>query len=219
MTAYREAGYLPESLINYLSRLGWSYGDQEIFSLDELVEKFTLDNVVKSPAVFNPEKLLWLNGWWIRHKPAREIAETVLPVLRKKGFCTEIDNRLLSIIDMTRERAKTLHDITGSIDYFFNDEMVYEDKARKKFLNEGTLPVLQSLIEKLENLDGFDRDSIRAVYDEITESMGIKLVKVAQPTRVALTGGTVSPPIFEVMEVLGKETVLGRLKRALPLCV
>lgn len=214
VVAYREMGYLPEALVNYLCRLGWSYGDQEIFPKEELIEKFTLENVGKSPAVFNPEKLLWLNGWYIRNKPANEIAELIIPFLKKKGFQVTLDERLIKIVSILRERAKTLVELANSADYFFVDEVKYEDAAKKKFLSAETLPIFETLLEKLSSLVEFTVLELQNIFGEITEKRGIKLVQVAQPVRVALTGGTVSPGIFEVMEILGKEKVIERLKRA-----
>ena len=214
VVAYREMGYLPEALVNYLCRLGWSYGDQEIFPKEELIEKFTLENVGKSPAVFNPEKLLWLNGWYIRNKPADEIAQLVIPFLKKKGLNVTLDERLIKIVSILRERAKTLVELANSADYFFVDEVKYEDAAKKKFLSAETLPIFETLLEKLSSLVEFTVLELQNIFGEITEKRGIKLVQVAQPVRVALTGGTVSPGIFEVMEILGKEKVIERLKKA-----
>lgn len=212
--AYREMGYLPEALVNYLARLGWSYGDQEIFSEKELIEKFTLENVGKSAAVFNPEKLLWLNGWYIRNRHAEEIAELIIPFLQKKGFQVALDERLIKIINILRERAKTLVELADSADYFFIEEVEYEEAARKKFLTSETLPIFETLIDELSSLTDFTVPELQRIFGEVTEKRGIKLVQIAQPTRVALTGGTVSPGIFEVMEILGKDKVIERLKRA-----
>ncbi len=217
VVAYRESGYLPEALINYLTRLGWSYGDQEIFSKSDLIEKFTLENVGKSPAVFNPEKLLWLNGWYIRNKPVSEIAELVMPLLQDKGFRVSLDSRFLKIVENLRERAKTLLDIANSADYFFTDEFQFQDKAKDKFLTGEALPIFENLINKLSKPDEFTIEELQRIFQEIIDEYGLKLVNVAQPVRVALTGGTVSPGIFEVMEILGKDKVLERLKRAVSL--
>ncbi|HEY7535090.1 MAG TPA: glutamate--tRNA ligase [Thermodesulfobacteriota bacterium] len=214
VVAYREMGYLPEALVNYLTRLGWSYGDQEIFTREELVEKFTLENVGKSPAVFNPEKLLWLNGWYIRNKPAEEIAELVIPSLKRKGFQVTLDEKFIKIVNLLRERAKTLADIADSGDYFFIEEVKFEESAQKKFLTHDALPILETLVERLSLISDFRVAELQKIFDEITEKRGLKLVQIAQPVRVALTGGTVSPGIFEVMEILGKEKVIDRLKMA-----
>jgi len=212
--AYREMGYLPEALVNYLTRLGWSYGDQEIFSKEELIEKFTLENVGKSPAVFNPEKLLWLNGWYIRNKPAEEVAKLVIPFLEKKGFRVALDEKLIKIVESLRERAKTLVDLADSADYFFLDEVKYEDAARKKFLTPEVVPIFETLIDQLSTLEDFTAPELQKVFTDIIEKRGLKLVQIAQPVRVALTGGTVSPGIFEVMEILGKDKVIEKLKSA-----
>lgn len=215
VTAYREMGYLPEALVNYLTRLGWSYGDQEIFSKEELIQKFTLDNVGKSPAVFNPEKLIWLNGWYIRNKPAKEIAELVIPFLEKKGIQVTLDEGFIKIVDSLRERAKTLVEIADSADYFFTNEIKYEEAAQKKFLTPEVLPILEALVSRLSSLNNFQASEMQNIFKVIMEERGAKMVQVAQPVRVALTGGTVSPGIFEVMEILGKDKVIERLKKAI----
>ena len=214
VTAYRDQGYLPEALVNYLTRLGWSHGDQEIFSMDELVEKFTLDNVGKSAAVFNPEKLEWLNSWYIRNKPPEEIAGLVIPLLHKRGIEAELDEKLVKIVKELAQRAKTLNDIAESIDYFYTDEITYDEKADNKFLTPEILPVIQDITLRLTSLNDFTIDDMKAEFDTVMEESGLKLGKIAQPIRVALTGGTVSPGIFEVMDILGKEEVLQRLEKA-----
>jgi glutamyl-tRNA synthetase len=212
--AYREMGYLPEALVNYLTRLGWSYGDQEIFSREELIEKFTLESVGKSPAVFNPDKLLWLNGWYMRNKPASEIAKLVIPFLKRRGFHVTLDERLIKIVESLRERAKTLVELAELADYFFTEEIRYEEAARGRFLTPEIIPILETLIDKLSSVEDFSVPALQKVFGEIIEQRGLKMVQIAQPVRVALTGRTVSPGIFEVMEILGKDKVIGRLKRA-----
>ena len=213
--AYKDRGYLPEAIINFLSRLGWSYGDQEIFSKTELIEKFTLDNVGKSAAVFNEEKLDWLNGWYIRNKPPQEIAQLVIPLLKEKGLEVELDEKLIKIIKELSQRAKTLLDITNTINYFYTEEIEYEEKAKNKFLKTENKPVLQDLVDKLSNLSNFNIAETHKVFDRVMEERELKLGKIAQPVRVALTGGTVSPGIFEVMDILGKDEVLKRLNAAI----
>lgn len=213
--AYRDDGYLPEAMINYLTRLGWSFGDEEIFSKNELVEKFTLDNVGKSPAVFNPEKLQWLNAHYIKEKPAKEIAELILPLMNGKGYKAEDDDKLLKIIEQLRERSKTLNDFVSQSSYFYNDVNEYEEKARNKFLTEDTRPVLQALSGKLSSVENFTYDNIQKALEEVVEELDLKFGKIAQPMRVALTGGTVSPGIGEVIEILGKEVVISRIQKAI----
>ena len=214
VTEYREQGYLSEAVVNYLVRLGWSYGDQEIFTMDELVEKFTLDNVGKSAAVMNPEKLEWLNSHYLRTKPPEEIAGLLIPLLKEKGIQAELDIKLIKIVEELRQRAKTLNDIAGSLGYFYLDEITYEEKADNKFLTPEILPVLQDITEGLTSLTDFTMDSMKEVFEKVMEEKELKLGKIAQPVRVALTGGTVSPGIFEVMDILGKDEVLKRLNNA-----
>ena len=213
--AYRDFGYLPEAMINYLARLGWSYGDEEIFSKEGLIEKFSLENLGKSAAVFNPEKLTWLNTHYLKEKPGKEIAELIIPLMKDKGYNAELDDKLLMIIEQLRDRSKTIIDFVDQSHYFYTDHIEYEKKARDKFLKEDNIPVFKSLIKQLTMLESFDQDSIHKTFEYIMKKTGLKLGKIAQPTRVALTGGTVSPGIFEVMEILGKEKVIDRLNKAL----
>lgn len=213
--AYRNDGYLPEAMINYLTRLGWSHGDEEIFSKEELIEKFTLDNVGKSPAVFNPEKLQWLNAHYIKEKPAKEIAQLILPLMNKNGFNAEYDNKLLMIIEQLRERSKTLNDFVSQSSYFYNEVTEYEEKAKNKFLTEDTKPILKALMEKLGSVENFTYDNIQKALEEVVVELDLKFGKIAQPMRVALTGGTVSPGIGEVIEILGKEKVISRIQKAI----
>lgn len=212
---YRKEGYLPDALVNYLTRLGWSYGDQEIFTREELVEKFTLDSVGKSAAVFNPEKLQWLNGWYIRNKPPEELANLVLPILLDKGIKAELDDKLVMIVKELSQRAKTLLDITDSLGYFYAREIEYDEKAAGKFLTPGMTEVLKELTERLSPAEPFTAEEIQKAFEGIMEERGLKLGTIAQPVRVALTGGTVSPGIFEVMEIMGKDMVLSRLNKAI----
>ena len=215
VVAYKDKGYLPEAIINFLSRLGWSYGDQEIFSKAELIEKFTLNNVGKSAAVFNEEKLEWLNSWYIKNDPPEKIAGLMIPLLKEKGLDVEVDEKLIKIIMELRQRAKTLLDISNSIDYFYADKIDLDEKAKDKFLTAEIKPVLQDITTGLADLNDFNIDEIHKVFDHIMEEKELKLGKIAQPVRVALTGGTVSPGIFEVMDILGKNEVLKRLENAI----
>jgi len=215
VAAYKEMGYLPEAVINFLVRLGWSYGDQEIFSKSELIEKFTLKSVGKSAAAFNEEKLEWLNSWYIKNDPPEKIAELVLPLLNEKGLDVEVDEKLVKIIMELRQRAKTLLDITKSIDYFYSEKIEFDENAKNKFLTVEIKPVLEDITSGLGNLSDFNMDEMHKVFDRVMEEKELKLGKIAQPVRVALTGGTVSPGIFEVMDILGKDEVLQRLNHAI----
>ena len=217
--AYKEEGYLPDALVNYLVRLGWSYGDQEIFSRDELIQYFTFENVGKSSAVFNPDKLLWLNSQYIMGKPSERLAELVTPVLLEKGIIQKghvIDSEWLSkAIDSLKERSKTLVELAHSLRYYIAEEVEYDSKAKSKFLNEKSHDLLQELQRCLGSLADFSVTEIEKVFALITEKHGVKLGKLAQPARVAVTGRAESPGIFEVLEIVGKEKTLRRLEKAI----
>jgi glutamyl-tRNA synthetase len=217
--AYKENGYLPDALVNYLVRLGWSYGDQEVFTRDELIEHFSFENVGKSSAVFNPDKLLWLNSQYIMGTSSERLAELVKPILLQENITQKdhmIDSEwLLKAIDSLKERSKTLVELAHSLRYYIAEEVAYDSKARAKFLNEKSYDLLKELKEGLSNLTDFSVSEIEKVFAFITEKHGIKLGKLAQPARVAVTGRAESPGIFEVLEIIGKEKTLNRLEKAI----
>jgi len=217
--AYKEMGYLPEALVNYLVRLGWSYGDQEIFTREELIRYFTLESVGKSSAVFNPEKLLWLNAQYLMNTADEELSRLVMPVLAAEEILAEgqtLDLRWLSrAIATLKERAKTLVELAKLLRYYIVEHVEYDEKAKHKFLNEKSRDLLMELKGALSGLPDFSHASIEAVFRSIVEKHGIKLGALAQPVRVAMTGGTESPGIFEVLEIIGSEKTLKRLERAI----
>jgi glutamyl-tRNA synthetase len=217
--AYRDMGYLPDALMNYLVRLGWSYGDQEVFTREELVSHFSFGNVGKSSAVYNPEKLLWLNSRYMMQAGPAELAALVIPFLIKEGILkegSELDMQWLSKAVVTlQERAKTLEELARSLRYYIVEEIEYGEKAKAKFLTGESLPCLRELKDGLASLSDFSAKEIEKVFRAITEKHGIKLGALAQPARVAVTGGTESPGIFEVLEIVGKEKTLRRLERAI----
>jgi glutamyl-tRNA synthetase len=159
------------------------------------------------------EKLDWLNGWYIRNRPAGEIAALVLPMLREKGIDAGLDTKLEMIVKELGQRAKTLFDIVNSIGYFCAEDITFDEKGAAKFLTPETGEVLTDLSGRIASGE-FTSEGLHAAFEKIMEERGIKMGAIAQPVRVALTGGTVSPGIFEVMEILGKEEVLKRLGRA-----
>jgi glutamyl-tRNA synthetase len=217
--AYKEKGYLPDALVNYLVRLGWSYGDQEVFTRNELIEHFSFENVGKSSAVFNPDKLLWLNSQYIMGTSSERLAELVKPILLQENITQKdhmIDSEwLLKAIDSLKERSKTLVELAHSLRYYIAEEVAYSSKARAKFLNEKSYDLLKELKEGLGNLTDFSVSEIEKVFAFITEKHGVKLGKLAQPARVAVTGRAESPGIFEVLEIIGKEKTLNRLEKAI----
>ena len=217
--AYKEAGYLPEAIVNYLVRLGWSYGDQEIFTRQELIEHFSFENVGKSPAVFNPEKLLWLNSQYIISSAPERLADLVMPFLIKEKIIEEnrvIDKEWLSKAIVTlKERSKTLSELVDCLRYYISEDIEYNVKAKDKFLNEKYLAALSEVKEFLKDLDNFVAFEIEKAFASIVEKLQTKLGNVAQPVRVAITGKTESPGIFEVIEIVGKEKTLKRLEKAI----
>ncbi|HWH80044.1 MAG TPA: glutamate--tRNA ligase [Candidatus Binatus sp.] len=216
VTAYREMGYFPEAVVNYLVRLAWSHGDQEIFTRQELIEKFSLENVGKSAGVFNPEKFLWVNSHYLKSKPLAELAEAVKPYIAAKGYLVPEDNPWLEkMIKTLQERAKTLVELVDTGRYFFTDEVTFDEKAARKFLTTAAGASISGLIAELSALDEFTQPKIDAAFTNILNKFGLKLGELAQPVRVALTGSSVSPGIHEVIEVLGKRRTLERLQKAL----
>src|SRR3989338_6202593 len=212
--SYKEMGYLPHALVNYLARLGWSYGDQEIFSIHELIEKFSLENVGKSSGVFNPEKLIWLNHHYIKEAKPEELSLLLIPFLETKGYKVSADKRLVNIIKGFQERSKTLVEMAGAAEFYFKEDIQYEEDAANKFLTKDIQEIFELLISRLDSLPEFTHNAIETIFTAIMNEKDLKLGKIAQPVRVALTGGTVSPGIFEVIEILGKETSIARLKKA-----
>lgn len=216
VTSYRDMGYFPEAVVNYLVRLGWSHGDQEVFSRQELIETFSLDAVGKSAGVFNPEKFLWLNFHYMKTKPLPELAREILPYIEAKGYAVPADHLWLqNMIATLRERAKTLVELVDSAHYFLSDEISIDEKAKNKFLTSETAIPLSQLIEKLSGLDDFSEVNVEQAFSAVLQELGLSMGKLAQPVRVALTGSTVSPGIHEVIAVLGKERTLKRLRSAL----
>ena len=214
VTAYKDMGYLPDALINYLVRLGWSHGDQEFFLRDELIEKFTLENIGKSPGIFDQEKLLALNADHIKAASPGNLSNHLLPFLKERGCIAEKGDFLDSVIKTLNTRSKTLIDMADGSLFYYAKSISYEEKAAKKHLKPASLSALQLLIDQLESLDTFSEKALENVFKKVMDGTGLKLGKIAQPVRVALTGKTVSPGIFEIIEVLGKKRVISRLQNA-----
>jgi glutamyl-tRNA synthetase len=214
--AYRDMGYLPEAVMNYLVRLGWSHGDQEIFSRDELIEKFSLESVGKSAGVFNPEKFLWVNSYYLKERPLSQLAEDVIPYIVAKGYPVPQDKSWLEkMVKTLRERSKTLVELVDSATFYLTDDISIDEKAAKKFLTSQIRGPIAKLIQQLTGLDNFTEANIEQAFSTVLQEMGLSMGELAQPVRVALTGSTVSPGIHEVIAVLGKERTLRRLSSAL----
>ncbi|MEN2994594.1 MAG: glutamate--tRNA ligase [Thermodesulfovibrio sp.] len=215
--AYRDEGYLPEALINFLARLGWSYGDKEIFTREELIKYFNLEQVGKANAIFNPEKLLWLNSEHIKLTPEETLFELVKPFLIKEGYLKEGENLDINwackAIRSLKERCRTLKELAHAMRYYILDYIEIDPKAREKYINTDTIPILREVTERLSKVEDFSQDKIEKIFMDIVNEKGLKLGQVAQPIRVAITGNTVSPSIYEVLEIVGKEKVIKRLRR------
>lgn len=217
--AYRDMGYLPDALVNYLARLGWSHGDQEIFTRDEMVQHFSLESITTSAAVFNPEKLDWLNQHYIKAATPVQLLDPWEPILVREGILKKDSGlspeRIARVIPSLQERSKTLVEMARKAEFYFREEVEFDDKARKKFLKPETAPLFRQLIASLEDLENFAPETVEAVFKALVEKEGIKLGKLAQPVRVALTGQTASPGIYDVVMLIGRERTLARLKHAL----
>jgi glutamyl-tRNA synthetase len=214
--AYRDMGYLPEAVLNYLVRLGWSHGDQEIFPRAELIGKFSLESVGKSAGVFNPEKFLWVNSYYLKERPLPQLADDVIPYIVAKGYPVPQDKSWLEkMVKTLRDRSKTLVELVDSATFYLTDDIPIDEKAAKKFLTPQVREPIAKLIERLTALDDFAEANIEQIFSAVLQEMGLSMGELAQPVRVALTGSTVSPGIQEVIAVLGKERTLRRLSSAL----
>ena len=213
VTDYSGAGYLPEAAVNFLALLGCSYGsDEQVYSLKALTEKFSVEHINKSPAVFDLNKLEWLNGFYIRQKTDEELAELVTPYLAAKGI-TPDKTKLAAVIKLEKERLKKLGDIVENAGFFFTDHIEYDKDAYEKFFkNAGVLALLGEYEHELRHI-AFDKASLEAFTRGFIEKKGLKLKDIVHPARLALTGKLVSAGLFEVMETLGKDVVLYRLNQ------
>ena len=213
--AYRDMGYLPDAMINYLARLGWSHGDQEIFSREELIKHFSFDSVNTSAATFDADKLSWVNEQYIQSTPPEELAKHLEPHLVKTGVLQEghglSPQEIAKVVPCLNQRAKTLVEMAEKSAFFFRKEVEFDEKAKNKFLTDESKPLLAKVVAGLTALDEFSAENIETLFKKIVEEEGLKLGKLAQPVRVALTGTTVSPGIYDVVLLLGKEECLKRL--------
>ncbi len=214
--AYRDKGYLPQALLNYLVRLGWSCGDQEIFSLEEMTSLFNLDHLNNSPAAFNFDKLDWLNQHYLKTMDEQVIAVLAQPFLETlPGVVMSSGPRLSEVVLIQRERSKTLKELAERSVYFYSDELVFDRDAITKHLPPSVAPLLEALIKAFLALSDWSPDSIMNIMKAIAESQDLKLGAVAAPIRVAVTGSAVSPPLGETLSLLGKKRTLERLTLAL----
>ena len=217
VTDYRAEGMLPEAIVNYLARLGWSHGDQEFFTVDELVEKFSLEAVGKSPAVFDRTKLLWLNAQHLKAADPLRIMGLVEEHLAGRGVPVPewADNDWRrKLFAAACERSRTVPEMADMVACFFTDTVEIEPEAAKKGFKGEPLEVLEKVAAKLEKVATFDQAHLEAAFAELMAELDLKLGKLAQPTRTALTGRQVSPGIYEVLEIVGPERALKRIAAA-----
>jgi glutamyl-tRNA synthetase len=210
-------GYFPEAMLNYLARLGWSHGDQEIFSKRELIEYFGFDACGTSSGIFNAEKLLWLNFHYLKERNSAQLAQEIKPFIAKAGYANAYDDEWLEkMVATLKERAKTLVELVDFAKFYLRDDIEIDAKAAAKFLKPEVKEPLGVLASEVEKIDGdFSEASIQPVFEGVLARFSLKLGQLAQPVRVALTGGTVSPGIYEVIAVLGRDRTVARLRKAL----
>jgi glutamyl-tRNA synthetase len=213
--AFRDAGILPDALVNYLARLGWSHGDQEVFTRDEMIRLFDVKDVAASAAVFDAAKLEWLNHESIKAMDGARLAAHARPFIARAGLTVTLDSvRLAAAMETLRERAKTLVELVEVGRFYFERPREYDAKAAAKFFGPAGAERLGMLVERLGALGEFTTPAIEAVYRDLTGALGLKLVDLAQLTRLAVTGKTASPPLFEVLAILGRDETLARLTAA-----
>jgi glutamyl-tRNA synthetase len=218
---YIQQGYLPEAMLNFLALLGWSADeDRELYSREELIERFDLSGVQENPAIFDGQKLLWMNGVYIRRKPMGELTRLCLPYLQEAGLMPQNPSPqevtyAQRVIALEAERMKLLSEVVPLTDYFFRDTLEYEEKGVRKWFTQPYVPqMLEMLIERYSALEPFDVPHIEATTRAVAEELGVSAAQVIHPTRVAVSGRTVGPGLFEMIEVMGKERVLHRLRAA-----
>lgn len=212
---YRDDGYLPEALLNYLVRLGWSHGDQEIFSIDEMKSLFSLDAVSKSASAFNTEKLLWLNHHYINHLPPEYVATQLMWHIEKQGYDTRVGPQLTEIITLFGERCKTLKEMAESCAYCYEEFHHFDEAAAKKHLTEAAIIPLEYLKTKLAALSNWQTNAIHQVLQDTATELNIGMGKVGMPLRVAVTGGGQSPAIDAVVHAIGQNRVIARIEKAI----
>ena len=212
--AYREMGYLPEAMVNYLVRLGWSFGDEEIFSMDDLIEKFSLGNVGRAAGVFNHDKLLWLNEHYIKTGDPQRLGALLGEYLTTLGHPPVAGIDLAEVVTTLQDRSKTMVEMAEKAVFYVTDTLEFDEDAAAKFLTAESKPIFEALVAGLEQCE-FTAEGIEVVFKAVLEETGLKFGKVGQPTRVALSGGTSAPGIYEVILVLGRDKTLKRLNEAI----
>jgi len=211
---YRDMGILPDALVNYLIRLGWSYGDKEIFTKDELLKLFNIENLNNSAAVFNPEKLLWVNAEHIKLMSSKKLLEYVKPFMDKRCFDYD-DDYLIRAVETMQPRAETLKELASGMRFYCFPPESYEQKGAKKYLKESIKEPLIFLLGKLKESDFNNEDELKKAFEETMEKFELKMVKIAQPVRIGLTGRSAAPGIYEMLMILGKDESVNRIEKVI----
>ncbi len=212
---YREDGYLPEALVNYLVRLGWSHGDQEMFTREEMIELFDVTDVNRAASVFNPDKLAWLNQQYIMAADVERLAPLLAEQLQKRGIDVSQGPDVVEVTRAQHERAKTLAEMAEISEFFYRDFDEFDEKAAKKHLRPVALEPLQKVREALAALDDWQPEALHRAVQEVAEALDIKMGKVAQPLRVAVVGRAASPGIDVTLHLVGRDACLRRIDRAI----
>ena len=211
---YRDAGYLPDALINYLLRLGWSYGDQELFDRDEMIALFDIENANAAPSKFDPDKLRWLNQQYIMAAEPASLVEEFRAQLGKAALDPAAGPAPADVIGAYRERAETLAELAQAVSYLYTDALEPEASAAKKHLRPVMIAPFEALIERLGSLDEWTRESLQAALEDTADQHEMKFGKLGQPVRVAVTGGAISPPIDVTLALVGQQRTRRRLSAA-----
>jgi glutamyl-tRNA synthetase len=217
VTAYRGMGLLPEGVVNYLARLGWSHGDQEVFTVRELTEKFSLEAVGRSPAVFDLDKLLWINGQHLKRADALRVIGLVEEELARRDVIVPdwlSDDWRKGVFAAAAERSRTVLEMADQVACLYTDSVKIDPEAAAKGFKGDPVPVLERVADRLKAVEPFERAAIEAAFQEMMDETGLKLGALAQPVRAAVTGRAVSPGIFEVLELVGRERALKRIAAA-----
>lgn len=213
---FRDSGYLPEALVNYLALLGWSSGeDVDFWTVPELVERFSLDNVSRSPAIYDIEKLTWMNGHYLAQSPADQLLSLIKEDLRKAGLDKQDPDYIIGVIELVKSRARLLPELLNEGSYFFASPREYDpDGVKKHFLKGDAITYLQQVLALVENVAPFTAANLEDATRQAADKLGVKAAALIHPTRLALSGRTRTPGLFEVMEVLGRENCRSRLENA-----
>ena len=214
---YRDDGYLPEALINYLVRLGWGHGDQEIFTLDEMIKLFNVENVSKSASAFNTKKLMWMNQQYMKMLPPEHVAEYLKWHMDNQKIDLSNGPALPEIVKAFRERTQTLKEMAEKSRYFYEEYKEIDPKAAKKWFKSDSADALERVKAKFEALSDWNADELQKILEGTAAEMGVGMGKVCMPLRVAVTGGAVSPEMNVVLELVGKERVLSRVSKVIEL--